>query len=333
MAPSSETLERGVGDLYEAENEYYPEGLPRRRISQRRGSQIRLRLPPRIISDIRVAPPSNLLDDRTNRNRGEMDSRTGPWNFHHPEERRGRYKINSESSVTPGTPFSVDPGMTDMEFEENREPPPLTYAEKLGVSRDPDRRRGVVDRPRKRFPRSAAIGIKLINADLSFADIIRRAKAEIFLADFGIADSRIRRTANGNLLIEVLGPESSGKADKLADRLCSMLKGSASVTRPVIRGDLRLTGLDESVSPQEIIDAVTREGECSASDIRLGQIVPLRSGLGRTWIRCPLHVADRIAQMGKIRIGWSSVRAESLGSGPVQCYKCWNFGHERDLQI
>lgn len=237
--------------------------------------------------------------------------------------------MTSESSAAPGTPLSVGPGMTDIEYEENREPPPLTYAEKLRMTQGPDWQMNVRERSRKRIPRSAAVGIKLLKADFSFADIIRKARAEVSLTEFGIADTRIRRTANGNLLIEVFGPESSGKADKLADRLRSVLEGDALVTRPVIRADLRLTDLDESVSPQEIIEAVTREGECSASDIRLGPIVPLRSGLGRTWVRCPLQVADRIADAGKIRIGWSSVRAESPGAGPLQCFKCWNYGHVR----
>lgn len=55
----------------------------------------------------------------------------------------------------------------------------------------------------------------------------------------------------------------------------------------------------------------------------------LRSGLGVAWVQYPLNALDRL-NLGRIRIGWSSVRVESMGVRPTQCYRWWEFGHVRD---
>lgn len=59
----------------------------------------------------------------------------------------------------------------------------------------------------------------------------------------------------------------------------------------------------------------------------VGAIRPTRSGLNTAWIRCPLRSALAIAKKGKIRIGWTMVKAELLRARPVQCYRCRRIGH------
>jgi len=43
----------------------------------------------------------------------------------------------------------------------------------------------------------------------------------------------------------------------------------------------------------------------------------------------PLVAAIKIKK-GKLGIGWSVARVEMMWSRPVQCYKCWHFGHIRN---
>lgn len=81
VAPTSEAFERGPSVFRGEEDEYYSENLPQHRMSQRRGSQVKLRISPRIISNIRVVPPSDPLGDRAGRNRTEVDPPMGLWNF------------------------------------------------------------------------------------------------------------------------------------------------------------------------------------------------------------------------------------------------------------
>lgn len=64
------------------------------------------------------------------------------------------------------------------------------------------------------------------------------------------------------MLIEVLDPDSSRRADALADKLKDILQDQAKVVRPMVRGKIRLVGLDDSVSVDEIISVVAGDGAC-----------------------------------------------------------------------
>ncbi|XP_076383954.1 uncharacterized protein LOC143261255 [Megalopta genalis] len=82
---------------------------------------------------------------------------------------------------------------------------------------------------------------------------MKRAREKISLPELGIeAGVRPRRTRTGGLLLEVKGPECQQKARKLAERVAAVLDGTgARVVQPTKRADLRITGLDESVSIEE----------------------------------------------------------------------------------
>jgi len=49
------------------------------------------------------------------------------------------------------------------------------------------------------------------------------------------------------------------------------------------------------------------------------------------WIQCPLAVAVKVANISKIKLGWSMARVELLEARPQQCYRCWEFGHNRNI--
>lgn len=73
--------------------------------------------------------------------------------------------------------------------------------------------------PKRRTPRTAAITITSKDPSFSYAATLRRAREEIPLEDIGIETSRIRKTANGGLLVEIPGMERATKAESLAGRL------------------------------------------------------------------------------------------------------------------
>jgi len=66
----------------------------------------------------------------------------------------------------------------------------------------------------------------------------------------------MRRAANGGILIEILSAEGSVKADALASRLRDVIGESAVVARPVVRADVRVSGIDKSVSKDELVVAI-----------------------------------------------------------------------------
>jgi len=183
---------------------------------------------------------------------------------------------------------------------------------------------------RRRAPRNAAVAIKANSDGLSYAEIIKQAREKVNLKDIGIINPRMRRAANGGVIIEISGPEGVVKADSLASRLRDAIGDNAVVSRPVVKADLRVSGFDESVIKDKIIITLIEFGDCLASDVRVGSFRPMRNGLCMTWVQCPLSAALKILRRGKVNLGWSVARVDLMKARPVQCFKCWHFGHVRN---
>lgn len=113
-------------------------------------------------------------------------------------------------------------GIEDDESEVNEE---NQSEDKLGGKRDNGRRINKDDKDRwvkpkvRRIPRSSVINLKRSSEKVSYADMLRKARENISLAEMGIEKTRIRYATTGNVLIEVYGENNNLKADKLAKKL------------------------------------------------------------------------------------------------------------------
>lgn len=67
--------------------------------------------------------------------------------------------------------------------------------------------------------------------------------------------------------------------------------------------------------------------ECPCADVRVGAIRMMTNGLGAAWAQLPIAAALKVAEIARARIGWTIARIELLGVRPLQCYKCWAYGH------
>jgi len=75
----------------------------------------------------------------------------------------------------------------------------------------------------------------------------------------------------------------------LTSCLREAIGSSASVSRPVVKADIRIAGFDESVVKDEVIAVLTELGECLVSDVRIGFFRPMRNGLNDLGPVSPLH--------------------------------------------
>lgn len=96
---------------------------------------------------------------------------------------------------------------------------------------------------RRKLPKTAAISIKGGSKDFSYAEALQKARTKISLEELGISTPRIRKGINESVIIEVSGPNNSDKANKLAGKLRDVLKDEAYVSRPTVKGELRIIGL------------------------------------------------------------------------------------------
>ncbi|KAL6418410.1 hypothetical protein ACFW04_012128 [Cataglyphis niger] len=116
---------------------------------------------------------------------------------------------------------------------------------------------------------------------------MRKVRENVQLSEFGIERTKIRYAANGDALIEIPGAQNAEK-------------NYAKVSRPVIRGDIRLSGFDDSVAPSEIAETIAEIGGCSPKDIKMGEIRKLKNSLCTVWIQCPLASAVKASKSGKV---------------------------------
>ncbi|EFN75563.1 hypothetical protein EAI_06338, partial [Harpegnathos saltator] len=183
---------------------------------------------------------------------------------------------------------------------------------------------------RPRSPRTAAVGLKGKEEAFSYAEALMKAREEVSLNELGIEEMRIRRAANGGRLLEIPGPDGPARADILAARLRAIMGDSATITRPIAKGEIRISGLHDSVTVGEITEVVASGGGCDVTDVRMGPIRQMSNGMGSVWVMCPMVAAIKLAGLGRVRVGWVSARVELLKARPIQCFKCWGFGHVRE---
>lgn len=180
------------------------------------------------------------------------------------------------------------------------------------------------------MPKTAAISIKGKSENFSYAEALKKARTEISLEDMEISAPRIRKGMNGATIIEISGTDNYRKADELASKIQSILKEEAYVSRPKVKGEIKLIGLDEFIMSEEITRMVALEGDCCPEDVKVNSTRQTRSGLRIAWVKCPVEAAITISKKGKVKLGWTIVRAELLQAQPLQCFRCWRTGHVQE---
>jgi len=268
---------------------------------------------PRVISDIQLVPPrteSNIQVDTYPDESATQFSDLESW-------------TNSISKKRKQVRIAPPPTKKDLDAGNRKDDPPEVTSKRQRPPPSPGRA------PQRRPPKNTAVTIR-INADgPSYAEVIRQAREGVNLKDLGISNPRMRRAANG-ILIEIPGAEGPTKADALASHLRDVIGQNAVVSRPVVKADIRVSGIDESVSRDGLVAAIMDVGGCSADDIRVSLFRSMWDGLSLAWIKCPLVAAIKLAKSGRLCIGWSVARIEMMRSRPVQCFKCWHYGHVRN---
>lgn len=187
-----------------------------------------------------------------------------------------------------------------------------------GKKNETTNKRNLPNVEKRKLPRTAAVSIKGdVKKGFSYADVLRKARTQIKMNDLHIDAPRIRKGLNGATIIEISGPDCGDKARQLANKLHEVLsEDKAIITTPTIRGDLRITGLDESIDKEEIGWAIGEEGCCESKEVKVGEIKRDRRGMGVIWIRCPLKAAIQVAKKKRIKIGWTIVGVTLLKRDP-----------------
>lgn len=161
----------------------------------------------------------------------------------------------------------------------------------------------------------------------TYAEILKKVKSNIDIEKLDIRDTRIRRTATGSLLTQIGGENSKHQADALADEMRRVVGEDAMLGRPCRKADIKISGLDEDTTVEDVVDAIMKYGEYNTADIKAGVIRRNRLGEGDVWVKCPWTCAKELCRGGRIKIGWVGARVYMLEQAPRQCFRCFRAGN------
>ncbi|CAK1598352.1 unnamed protein product [Parnassius mnemosyne] len=181
---------------------------------------------------------------------------------------------------------------------------------------------------RLRAPKTAAVVITLKpdaeKKGVTYRDLLAKAKEAVDLGELGITGGlRLKVTQTGARMLEIPGESSGATADALAAKLRASLNADeARVSRPVRCADLRIMGLDDSVSEEELVAAVARSGGCTTDQVRSGAIRPDQQGMHAATVCCPVTAAKTIVEGRRLLVAWVSAQVKLLEPKPLRCYRC-----------
>ena len=179
-----------------------------------------------------------------------------------------------------------------------------------------------------RAPSTSAVTLTLSEgANMSYADVVTMARRAIPLDEIGVQAVTMKKAVTGAIVIRVPRDKDREKASILATRLASVLDPTkVRVGTPTIKAKLRITNEDISMGKEELRPALALAAGCNSEDVQIGEIGVSKGGLGPAWVKCPAAGARKLAQAGKVVLGWSIARVSAIPKRPLQCFKCLELG-------
>lgn len=89
----------------------------------------------------------------------------------------------------------------------------------------------------------------------------------------------------------------------LRNKIAEIIGNDAKVTRPTIKGDVRIIGFDNSVTVEDLKLELSKIGKCKMEELKIGALTPMRNGLIMTWVQSSLAIAIRLANAKKVQVG------------------------------
>jgi hypothetical protein len=260
-----------------------------------------------------------------------------------PNQDRTRSRRGTKKKSVSSTPKTVSTRATKQVAGPSREIQPLIEEQgwttveknkKKSSSIKADKRTKNVKRTPKP-PKTLAVVVTLkpdaIAEGATYGEALARAKAGINLGDLGIGPGKFRRSMTGACVMELPRETTVAQADNLAAKIGEVLGEAANVIRPTKMADLRVSGLDDSISVEELIGALASRASCPPEKIRVGTITTGNRGMRSAVASCPLEALAKLTEEGRLCVGWCSASVQALEQRPLRCHRCLAKGHIQQM--
>lgn len=160
-----------------------------------------------------------------------------------------------------------------------------------------------------------------------YSEILRRIKRDVPADQVRNTVEKIRRTMTGDMLI-TLSRKSADKGQALQRTITGILQDDAKVVCKGPQETIEIRDIDEDTTKEEI-QAALKEEVGKDHDIPLEGIKIRKAfrGTQTAAVTLPMTIARKLVEgTGKIHVGWVNCRIKET-TRPIQCFKCWHFGH------
>lgn len=168
-----------------------------------------------------------------------------------------------------------------------------------------------------------AITIK-INEGITYADTLRKLKADVDPKSAGAEISVVRRTRSGDILVEFKKGTDTENFKKAVE---TAMEGKGSVKSLQKLYPLEIRDLDGSITKDDLIEAVKNTTGDSSLNVRIYSLREGIRGMQIAVIGVPANATDQLLKKGKIEVGWVKCRIREK-TIVQQCYKCLGYGHK-----
>lgn len=184
--------------------------------------------------------------------------------------------------------------------------------------------------PKRKKPRKLIRPYALIIRPVEkakYAEILRQIKKEVPIDQVRNIVDKINKTKDGNMLI-TLSRKSTDKGRALQKIIAGILQQDAEVICKGPQERVEVRDIDDTTTKDDIRAALlTVAGESGEIPLEAIKIRKAYRGTQTAVVTLPAITAQKVLDgNGKIRIGWVNCRIRAT-KRPIQCFKCWHFGH------
>ncbi|KAK9686657.1 hypothetical protein QE152_g37029 [Popillia japonica] len=185
-------------------------------------------------------------------------------------------------------------------------------------------REGTAD---KRRPTTERIIVK--SGNTSYADLLKTVKDKVDPDEVDIQIKTIKKTREGDLLLEVSGDKQ--KAGALKEAINRKIEKKIENKVSLINNEFTLHVLDiDAALTREEVETTIKDsvGNRDAHTVRVKSMRPSRDGNQIATVHASRTAGNALVQKGRIKIGWVGCRIRERIE-VTRCFKCLEFGHRK----
>nr|CAI5866060.1 unnamed protein product [Callosobruchus analis] len=181
----------------------------------------------------------------------------------------------------------------------------------------------VAEKARKRPPDYNKVIVKANGK--SYADLLRDVKKHVNIKTEGIKVKRIKKTANGDILMEV-------KDSDCAHRLKNVIKTKVADVETFHRTNemtLHITDIDADVNEDQVKEEIIKSLPGRSIKFEVSALRQMNNGSLATTVTISKEAGERLARIGELSMGWNQWKVRKR-IHISRCFRCFMFGHRKE---